>query len=320
MRDEPNNRIDDPTPPSFWLRLAKAGTLVLVGAIAHVWLPSVVQPGNGAISTIDVDVDQDRGSARAALATATTPLNVSASDQALPILSPASAAAGIAVTTRAEAERPSRGARSPARTNTVSDPVPVGTRGVRAPADVVPRVPSVGSDTVPAPVGEAAGRESARIPSAIDTWVEVPTALPVRLSKATFVREVMPAAESPLAASPTVADAPMALPSPEERIQRVLQAYRTAFERLDAAAAASVWPTVDVRALGYAFSQLAEQRLLFESCGISVSGDAASARCRGQAQYLPKVGGRRALVTSGEWVFNLARRETDWQIVAADVK
>jgi hypothetical protein len=106
----------------------------------------------------------------------------------------------------------------------------------------------------------------------------------------------------------------------EELVYLVLQEYRAAYERLDAAAAKSVWPTVNDRALRNAFQQLSEQRLSFDSCGVSVRGNSASARCRGQAESLPKVGNRRALVMAGEWVFDLARQDTAWQIVSAKIQ
>jgi hypothetical protein len=103
-------------------------------------------------------------------------------------------------------------------------------------------------------------------------------------------------------------------------VREALQVYRTAYEQLDVAAAKTVWPSVDAAALNQAFRQLASQRLTFQACGISVSGESASARCRGSAEYVPKVGAHRALQASGEWVFNLAKRETNWEIVGATVR
>lgn len=106
----------------------------------------------------------------------------------------------------------------------------------------------------------------------------------------------------------------------EELVHMVVEEYRAAYERLDASAAKNIWPSVDARALRHAFNQLSEQRLNFQSCGVSISGDVASARCRGQAEYLPKVGSRRALVKAGEWVFDLARQDTAWHIVSARIQ
>lgn len=103
-------------------------------------------------------------------------------------------------------------------------------------------------------------------------------------------------------------------------VREALRVYQTAYERLDAAAAKTVWPSVDAAALNQAFRQLTSQRLTFQACGISVSGESASARCRGSAEYVPKVGAHRALQASGEWVFALAKRETSWEIVGATVR
>jgi hypothetical protein len=104
------------------------------------------------------------------------------------------------------------------------------------------------------------------------------------------------------------------------RVREVLQEYRAAYESLDVAAARSIWPSVDHVALAHAFRQLSRQRLTFESCGISVSGASALARCQGSAEYVPKVGGARALLATGEWVFDLAKNEADWKIVSASVR
>lgn len=108
--------------------------------------------------------------------------------------------------------------------------------------------------------------------------------------------------------------------SEERLVSHVLQQYRAAYDRLDVQAAQSIWPTVDARALSAAFRQLAGQRVTFDSCGVRVSGSGAqaTARCTGQAEYVPKVGGRRAVVASGEWVFDLAKQDAAWRIVNAN--
>lgn len=109
-------------------------------------------------------------------------------------------------------------------------------------------------------------------------------------------------------------------PSDERLVSYVLQQYREAYESLDVNAAQTVWPTVDTHALGAAFRQLAGQRVTFESCGVSVSGSGsqATARCTGQAEYVPKVGGRRAYTATGEWVFNLEKENAAWRIINAN--
>jgi hypothetical protein len=115
------------------------------------------------------------------------------------------------------------------------------------------------------------------------------------------------------------------LPTPTESDQRqlvrdLLQRYVSAFERLDVDAAKAVWPTVDGKALRRAFSQLAAQHLTFESCGITIAGSGANARCRGQATFHPRVGSRPLHLSSREWTFQLARADDGWQIVDATVR
>lgn len=109
-------------------------------------------------------------------------------------------------------------------------------------------------------------------------------------------------------------------PSDERLVSYVLQQYRRAYESLDVSAAQDIWPTVDARALGAAFRQLSSQRVTFESCGVSVSGSGAqaTARCTGQAEFKPKVGGRRSYTASGEWVFDLQKENADWRIINAN--
>ncbi|MEP6594021.1 MAG: hypothetical protein ABJC51_10030, partial [Acidobacteriota bacterium] len=101
------------------------------------------------------------------------------------------------------------------------------------------------------------------------------------------------AASAAMPASPTTApDHAVALRRDEEIVREVLREYAQAFERLDVQAAKALWPTVDGRALQRAFQQLDGQQLRFASCGVSVSGRDANARCRGDATYRPKVGSR----------------------------
>ncbi len=122
------------------------------------------------------------------------------------------------------------------------------------------------------------------------------------------------------AAPPTAPDRAAALRREEEIVRKVLREYAQAFERLDVQAAKALWPTVDDRALQRAFQQLDGQQLRFASCGVSVSGRDANARCRGDATYRPKVGSRTLRLTSREWTFNLSRDNDRWQIVNATLQ
>jgi hypothetical protein len=152
------------------------------------------------------------------------------------------------------------------------------------------------------------------------------------------VQPVLPmsaANESPIVAAPAdvhtepVPEAPRALaasavivPPPSERslIERVLEAYRDAYDRLDAPSAAVIWPRVDTRALNRAFSTLAEQDLLFDSCDLDIAGARANARCVGEIRYVRRVGDQAPRVRKMSWSFALERVSDRWQIaqVTAD--
>lgn len=103
-------------------------------------------------------------------------------------------------------------------------------------------------------------------------------------------------------------------------IRRVIQEYATALGHLDPIAAKRVWPSIDEHALARAFRGLQAQSLTFAECGVTLEGALAQASCLGRATYLPKVGRRRPLSTTGEWRFNLARTDSAWVIQSAAVR
>ena len=97
-------------------------------------------------------------------------------------------------------------------------------------------------------------------------------------------------------------------------VQDVLGRYRTAFSRLNASAAASVWPSVDAKALGKAFERLETQELEFDRCDVVVTGTSAVATCGGRARYVPKVGNKSPHVESRQWRFDLRKANETWRI------
>ena len=109
-------------------------------------------------------------------------------------------------------------------------------------------------------------------------------------------------------------------PSDRSSIERVLEAYRDAYERLDAPSAAVIWPRVDTRALSRAFSTLAQQDVLFDSCDLDITGATAKARCVGEIRYVRRVGDQTPRVRRMSWSFTLERVSYRWQIarVSAD--
>ncbi len=108
--------------------------------------------------------------------------------------------------------------------------------------------------------------------------------------------------------------------SEEELVRQLIDRYAGALERLDVGAAQAAWPTVDGKALKRAFGQLASQRLTFKSCGITISGSTANARCRGSATYQPRIGSGHVQLASREWTFDFSKQDTDWRIVNTFVR
>jgi hypothetical protein len=104
------------------------------------------------------------------------------------------------------------------------------------------------------------------------------------------------------------------VPGDDERVQSVLQRYRSAFERLDAHSAAAVWPAVNENALARAFDGLHSQALTFDVCYVRLEDDVAAATCRGSARYIPKIGSREPRIEPRVWRFTLRKSGSDWTI------
>jgi hypothetical protein len=121
-----------------------------------------------------------------------------------------------------------------------------------------------------------------------------------------------PRLDTPVPAS-RVAGAAETRAEESARIRSVLMRYETAYNRLDASAASSVWPGVDRAALDRAFKGLLSQRVSLGLCDITVIGDIGGASCAGKARWEPRVGG--GLQTADRhWTFNLRRTSDGWRI------
>jgi hypothetical protein len=120
------------------------------------------------------------------------------------------------------------------------------------------------------------------------------------------------AAAKPAAVSPAAADRAV--------VNRVLAEFRRLYSELDANAVIRVWPTVDERALGRAFEQLAEQTLEFTTCRTTLSGARAVATCVGSARYVPRAGNRRPRLESRQWTFALKKENGWWWIESVKSK
>jgi hypothetical protein len=97
------------------------------------------------------------------------------------------------------------------------------------------------------------------------------------------------------------------------RIRSVLYRYESAYNRLDATAASSLYPGVDEAALDRAFKGLLSQRVSLGLCDITVIGDIGGASCAGKARWEPRVGGG-VQTADRHWTFNLRKSGDAWKI------
>jgi hypothetical protein len=195
---------------------------------------------------------------------------------------------------------PSRATAPTATARTIAPVVPAPARL----SSVPPEIPS----TAPAAASEAGARlvlpEPAPAPAVIVATPEV-----VRAE---------PAPDAPLPAAAALSA--IVAPTDRSSIERVLQAYRDAYDRLDAPSAAVIWPRVDTRALNRAFSTLAQQDVSFERCDLDITGGKANAKCTGEIRYVRRVGDQVPRTRKLSWLFALERVSDRWQIaqVTAD--
>jgi hypothetical protein len=107
--------------------------------------------------------------------------------------------------------------------------------------------------------------------------------------------------------------------SEERNVRAALGRYESAYNRLDAVAAASVWPGVNQRALASAFQGLSAQSISLGECDIRVSGATAHAECSGNARWTQKVGGGTQNARR-QWRFDLRNSAGSWVITQATTR
>jgi hypothetical protein len=105
----------------------------------------------------------------------------------------------------------------------------------------------------------------------------------------------------------------------ERAIRAVLGRYEAAYNRLDAAAASAVRPSIDRQALSRAFEGLVSQTVRLGSCAVIVTGVSAQAACTGTAQWTPRIGGETQ-IAKRQWRFDMKKTGADWIIVSATVR
>jgi hypothetical protein len=195
--------------------------------------------------------------------------------------------------------------------------------GVRpTPADTL----AAGGTPPPAasPAAPASPAEAPSVALASPSPAVAPATAPAPPPVAAAASPLPPAAE-PVPAPPVVTARPtvaVPAPPPDETlaVRRVLTAYQSAYTRLDARAAAEVYPVLDVRALTRAFGDLQSQRVDFERCDIDVAGTtSARASCVGRAAFVRKVGSQTPVVEPRRWAFDLQKGTNGWRITGTKI-
>jgi hypothetical protein len=149
--------------------------------------------------------------------------------------------------------------------------------------------------------------------------VAMPANDPIAPSAQSFARPAINVTAPPLTRVQPIPIATRSV-SEEALVRQLLDAYTGAFERRDVRATKALYPTVDGKALARAYEQITSQRLTLESCGITISGSTANARCRGSATFQPRIGTRPVQIASREWTFDFSKQDTSWRIVNTYVR
>ncbi len=207
------------------------------------------------------------------------------------------------------------------------------------PADPVQDSPAIARSERPA---LAENRSSAVVPALADPAPPIappPPATSAKLEPLTGLPETAPASPRVVAGAEGIAapeaaarsaEALTALPSAppadgatsraeEQNVRAALGRYESAYNRLDAVAAASVWPGVNQRALASAFQGLSAQSISLGGCDIRVSGATAHAECSGNARWTQKVGGGTQNARR-QWRFDLRNSGGSWIITQATTR
>ena len=198
--------------------------------------------------------------------------------------------------------------------------------------------------TIPAPLRESASVSAPR-ELAPHREIELPLAPPIERQRSGPLQLLQPSRSltSSLVASPTgtstaVESAPAteahdgssappdretAIPELNSELRavgNVLELYRQLYVRLDASAAAAIWPQVDAQALMRTFAQLERQNLSFDECSVTFNDRTATAHCVGVLEYVPRIGRNRLRTERHTWTIELFRASEGWQIVKVEAR
>jgi len=102
---------------------------------------------------------------------------------------------------------------------------------------------------------------------------------------------------------------------PHSEVGEALDAYRRAFNALDAASVTAIWPGADVETLARTFSALRYQHLSFDRCQTRVpAADFALASCDGSISDVPSSGDPTMRRRRASWTIALRRVAGRWTI------
>lgn len=300
--------------------------MIIVAVMAHVWLVRAPRPVDPAavLSAGAPLMEVPTGTSGEAAEPPGTLESVTVETRLVPVATRGVVSPAEALASRREpaaADRPqSTPAPARAAAATLTEPVHAAAATATEEPLLTLAVDDADAADVPRPAHHEGGLASgdgasdadaplAAAPLAASRQSAIPTRISALLPKAT-----QKAPERIITAAPIVE------PDQKALVNRVLEQYAAAYGRLDAEAAKLVYPGVNESALRRAFRQLETQRLTFDSCGITISGSGANARCQGEAAYRPRVGPRSLQRASREWTFDLAKADDGWHIVKARVR
>ena len=220
-------------------------------------------------------------------------------------------------------------------------------QGATSPTDVRPQ-PATAPAVRPAPAASDAGTRErttvshdaqTRSKTATSPRAGQPSGVAARTTpgpSATVARSAPP--PPPSSVDPLPAPSPLnpeALPAPalatavpttgvlnkeSVALDEMLSRYEQAYDRLDAQAVASIWPSVDARALSRAFARLREQNLELGSCRFAISENAATAHCSGHLRYAQRVGDTSLKSERHVWTIRFAGAGDVWRIVGVSAQ
>lgn len=261
-----------------------------------------------------------------------TSVSVPISEESRPAADSPLATTGTASLANPEPDvRPAAITETPAPVDALANtriPEPVQSSPASTRSDERPALADNRNSAVVAPVADPAPPVTSPQPTA-SARLEPLTGLP---EPAPASPRVVAGAEgiAPPEAAARSAETLTALPSPpppdaattrseEQSVRAALGRYESAYNRLDAAAAAGVWPTVNQRALASAFHGLSAQSISLGGCQIRVNGATAHAECAGNARWTPKVGSGTQSAAR-QWRFDLRNSGGNWIITQASTR